>query len=54
MSLIIWVVAAIVVFCLLWYAVKYVPAEAPSFVKPLLYGLLLLVAAYIVYTKFMH
>lgn len=53
MSLIITLIVALVIFCLLWAAVGYVPTPAPfPWLRNVLYVVLLLVAAYFLYVKF--
>lgn len=47
------VIIAIVIFCILWAAVGYVPTPAPlPWLKNILYLVLLLCAAYFLYVKF--
>ena len=53
MALFITLVAMIVVFCLLWVAISYVP-DSPRlpYMKTLLYVVLCLGAAFVVYQRF--
>lgn len=48
------IIVVFVVFCLLWAAIGYIPTPPgfPSWFKNILYVLLLLLAAYFLYTKF--
>lgn len=52
--MIITLIVAFIVFCLLWAAIQYIPAPAgfPSWFKSVLYVLLLLVAAWYLWTRF--
>lgn len=53
MTLIITLIIAVIVFCLVWYAIGYVPVPSGlPWLKNVLYVLLLLAAAYFLYTKF--
>lgn len=55
MTLIIMLVVAVVVFALLWYGVGLLPVPAGlPWLRNVLYLLLILVAAYWLWTRFVH
>lgn len=56
MPLIIVLVVAVLIFCLLWYGISFIPlpANAPPFIKSVLYILLILVAVWWLYAHFMR
>lgn len=55
MTILIWIIVAVVVLCLLWAAINYVPEPSgfPLGLRNLLRLLLLVVAAVILYLKFL-
>jgi hypothetical protein len=50
------IIALVVVFLLVWWAISYIPLppEAPPFIKPLLYVIWCLVGAYYVWTHYVR